>query len=74
MNGMVLPIVTIGNRGINLLNICYWEVAPDDEAEIVLVFAGDTRCRLNAVDTQNFLQRLRGPSNLVTPGPGVLSV
>lgn len=68
MNGFVLPVIPIGNKNINLLNICYWQELEDGSIEIV--YPGPTVCSLTAEESEQFKQKMQpGRSALVAPPP-----
>lgn len=68
MNGLVLPVIPIGNKNINLVNICYWEELEGGLIEII--YPGPTRCCLTAEESEQFKQKMSpGRSGLVAPPP-----
>lgn len=69
MNGLVLPVIPIGNKNVNLVNICYWQELEDGSIEIV--YPGPTVCRLTVEESEQFRQKMApGRSALVAPPPG----
>lgn len=67
---------------INLLQACFWYVAGEDEPpfkdgraiSLVIVFAGDARCYLDATEAEYFNQALQqmAQPNRVQPAGGIV--
>lgn len=56
MTGMALPMIRIGNKTINLINVCYWEeIEGRDAAQLIeITYPGPTRCCLNVEESAQF--------------------
>ena len=56
MNGIALPVIQLGDKVINLINLCYWEevLAAGGAKLIEIVYPGPTRCCLNAAESDAF--------------------
>lgn len=54
--GIALPMVKIGDKTINMLNICYWEELRglNGNQLIEIVYPGPTRCCLDAAESAQF--------------------
>lgn len=68
MNGFALPMITIGDKTINLVNVCYWEeLQGAGGAKLIeIVYPGPTRCCLTAEESAEFRQKIGARSSIVT--------